>query len=729
MIQRIPFRNGLSSILSPVRREPTSAQILSFGGEIAAPPITPSASTDASDLWRPFLDEADSDNTLSITLSYNARNGRRTITLTGTTGTDTPVSETNVPCNHTQLLEQVVQVLVPGAILQPSRCEPIANPASEGWVDLHPTGRMLYRPTKQPQPSLAYSETLESTGVVLPAARPSETRLQSLCRLLKTFRHDIAVRLRFRPYVLSAATQRVLAAKRVSLGSEPTYSEVEAVLNLKQAYPDGVLLSAYLQDNGGIRVELAVRSSKPLADSARDAICGAVFGVGSSTLHADTKMNFSNILPKRIGCLSLCESITASVSEFSNVTIPVFRAPSEGGTTLGTWAGGRVAISERDRCRHVAIIGATGTGKSTLMLNMLAEDMKAGKGVLLIDPHGDLFQFAKEAVPEERKPDTIIADLSDPSNSFTFNVLGGGGGAPHVERNIIVSSLLRIFKQILWPEVQEAFGPMFELYYRNTMLLLMDSMGERATIDSFERVFQDDEFRRSLVERCTDTHVKRFWQTTAAKATRSEMSLTNISPYIICKFAPFTSNAHLKPILASAESSLDIQAVIDEQKICLVNLSKGIVGQGSAALVGALIVLRLIVSAQKQARLPEDQRQKLAVYLDEYQTYASDVLAEAIEECRKYGLQLVMANQSFTQIDGGRFKADIARSILANVANLICFRTGNSDRAYVEDHLGLNGDTGQLAFLPDYTAIGRLLESGRPTAPLKFCTNVAMQSW
>jgi hypothetical protein len=385
-----------------------------------------------------------------------------------------------------------------------------------------------------------------------------------------------------------------------------------------------------------------------------------------------------------------------------------------------TFEGQTVAIADPDRALHTFSIGATGTGKSTLLLNQLRADMEAGKGLILIDPHGDLWEKAHKLVPSKRRRDVVSGHLGDPKRSFTMNVLASLGGDPATERNAIVNGLLRMFTRTLWPGVPEAFGPLFELYYRNAMLLLMEGEGDKATFLMLERVFQDRKYRKDLLEVCQTEPVLTFWNTTVPEITYDDWSLGNMAPYITSKFAPFTSNALLRPVLGSPTSSLDLSGAIDGGKIVLINLAKGTVGDGSARLVGSLLTMRLVAAAQRQMNLPESERKAFVAYLDEFQTYATEHIAEGIEETRKYKLSLVLACQSLGQIDGSARRSDVGRSIIANVANLIAFRLGVDDAKILANWFEPDFSADDLMYLPNHRAVARLLVGGQALRPVEF---------
>jgi hypothetical protein len=272
----------------------------------------------------------------------------------------------------------------------------------------------------------------------------------------------------------------------------------------------------------------------------------------------------------------------------------------------------------------------------------------------------------------------------------------------------------------LWVDVQLAFGPMFEQYFRNGILLLMEAQGEKATVLDFERIFYDEDFRDDLLARCETTEVRDFWQKTAANVTSSDHNLESMAPYVTSKMSPFTTNAALRPMLAAETSSLDLIAAIRDRRIVLINLAKGIVGEGAARLAGGLITMRLVASAQTQMRLAASRRQPFNAYLDEFQNYATEHLAEAIAETRKFKLRLVLACQSLGQIDGRAQRPDVAQSILANVANLIAFRLGVSDAHVLAQWFAPAFTPEDLMYLPNFRAVGRFISGGNTLRPVEF---------
>jgi hypothetical protein len=561
----------------------------------------------------------------------------------------------------------------------------------------------------------------ELEGVILPSMHLSSEGLSVAVDLMRMLGDDAALAIELKLVRFDAPALRILADARDSAAEVDARSRVEAVRQFAEVIPDDVVMSALLREGSGVSLAASILSRDGLDDATARSFCHALFGAGLATGHETAALDLGTVYPRRFALDRLTRGIASAARRTLARAVPVYEPPATGGVTLGAaMDGGRVVIGEYDRAVHQIVIGATGTGKSTLLLNQVAADMNAGKGLLLVDPHGDLWQAAVGLVPTNRRDDLVLAHLGDPRYAFTMNVLSGMGANSEAEMSATVNALLRLFKNSLWPGVPEAFGPMFEMYFTQAMLLVMEAEGGEATILDFERVFRDEEFRRSAIERCSNRATVDFWQKTVSRITHDEISLNNMAPYVISKLSPFTTNRALAPILGARHSSLDLKAAIAGGKIVLINLAKGFVGAGAARLVGTLIAMRLVAAAQAQSVLAEDERKVFVAYLDEFQTYATENIAEAIEETRKYRLRLVLACQSLGQVDGAGGRPHVGASILANVGNLVSFRVGVDDARRLAPWFEPAFRYEDLLYLPNHMALARLLVAGRAVQPVEF---------
>jgi hypothetical protein len=348
--------------------------------------------------------------------------------------------------------------------------------------------------------------------------------------------------------------------------------------------------------------------------------------------------------------------------------------------------------------------------------------MKAGRGVILIDPHGDLWEKALRLVPGRRLGDLALVHPTDARGAFTMNVLERLSDDREGEHGRVIDELLDFFKRSQWREVPDAFGPMFTNYFRNGLLLLLGADGDNASVLDFTRIFSDDSYRSDLIKRCKNPEVVRFWRDIVAEA-EYEARLSNHAPYVVCKLSPIVGNVHLKRILGANRSTLDFGKVIAEQKICLINLAQPHLAKEASRFLGGMITARLVASAKAcQVSVADTQRKRVNVYLDEFQTYISHGLADGLAEVRKYGLNLVLANQSLSQLQGDRYQAEVAEAVMSNAANVIAFRVGIADAMRLAIRFEPNLSPAQLARLPNYHAAGIVVRGSDIATPEVFAT-------
>ena len=380
--------------------------------------------------------------------------------------------------------------------------------------------------------------------------------------------------------------------------------------------------------------------------------------------------------------------------------------------------GREVVVSVEDLRQHLYIVGQTGVGKSTMLKAIALSDAAAGRPFIMVDPHGDLHAEALDALPRSVRSRAVVADAGDFDSPFSLNILEVTGPYAAIQRNFIANQMIGLFKSV-YGHNPDAFGPMFEAYFRGALFLLMDAGGQDASLLDLERVFGDGPYRRGLLEKCTDPSVTSFWRNIAQKA-GGEASLENIAPYITSKLSQLAGNPLLRPILCSSRTTLDIPRALSEGRSVLVNLAKGLTGS-DAAILGGIVTIRLFAAGMERARLPVAERRSTRVILDEFQTYGTvSILAEALAEVRKYGLSIVLANQSIAQVDGR--SGDIAHAILGNIGNLSVFRVGPMDAALLAEWLGPEVSAASLLRLPNHTSIARLLHAGEPSPSVQFQT-------
>ncbi len=378
-----------------------------------------------------------------------------------------------------------------------------------------------------------------------------------------------------------------------------------------------------------------------------------------------------------------------------------------------------VTFARADRSRHAYIIGATGTGKSTLLYNMIRQDIENGEGVCLVDPHGDLHSQILNAIPERRKNDVVIVDPCDFKHAVGINFLECSDNYKPIQMNFIVNEMIKIFDRLY--DLRTTGGPMFEQYMRNALLLAMDSDFPGATLMDITAIFEDKDYRKFLLDRCYSAIVKSFWLKQAERA-GGEAALENMTPYITSKLNQFTTNALLRPIIGQSKNTINFREAMDKGKIVLVNLSKGLLGELDAQLLGMLIIGKIFSSAMGRVTMKPENRRPLFLYIDEFQNFTTDSIAYLLSEARKFGIHLTLANQNLAQLNSGSGKQNILDAVLGNVGSMIILRLGAIDSEKMAVYTKPELDSQDLQELPDFTAAARILSSNAPTRPFVFKT-------
>ena len=396
----------------------------------------------------------------------------------------------------------------------------------------------------------------------------------------------------------------------------------------------------------------------------------------------------------------LCSEEVASVFHFPNIKYnksPVIKwqqykiaaapnnLPTEGlylGENVFRGDRKKVYIKRDDRRRHFYIIGKSGTGKSTILKEMVKQDLKEGEGTCLIDPHGDLAEGVMPHVPRERADDVIVFDPGDLGRPMGLNILEAY--TPD-EKEFMSQEALAIFIKMFGEEIM---GPRLQHYFRNGCLTLMDDEQEGATLIDLPRLFTDDSWQRYKVNKVKNPVVKAFWEKEmAATGAREKQEMI---PYFSAKFGPFVTNAQIRNIIGQTKSGFDFRKVMDEGKILLCNLSKGKLGDLNAQLLGMVMVAKLQMGAMSRVDTAEEERKDFYLYVDEFQNFVTDSFASILSEARKYRLNLIMAHQYIAQITkshgGGKGMHEdttIRDAVFGNVGSMMCFKIGAQDAEYM----------------------------------------------
>ena len=328
-------------------------------------------------------------------------------------------------------------------------------------------------------------------------------------------------------------------------------------------------------------------------------------------------------------------------------------------------------IKARDRQRHMYIIGKTGMGKSTLLENMAAQDIQNGEGVAFIDPHGSAAEILLDYVPEHRVNDVIYFAPFDLSNPISFNVMEDVGAD---KRHLVVSGLMSTFKKI-WVD---AWSARMEYILTNALLALIEYPD--TTLLSVNRLFSDKVYRNRVIDYIKDPAVKAFW--TDEFANYTDRFAAEALPAIQNKIGQFTGNPLIRNIIGQPHSSFDIRQIMDEKKILIMNLSKGLVGETNANLLGSMLTTRIYLAAMSRADLPIATMKTMPnfyFYVDEFQSFANATFANILSEARKYHLNLIIAHQYIEQME-----EDVRNAVFGNVGTTIAFRVGPFDAEVLE---------------------------------------------
>jgi len=363
-------------------------------------------------------------------------------------------------------------------------------------------------------------------------------------------------------------------------------------------------------------------------------------------------------------------------------------------------------IRPDDRRRHVYAIGKTGMGKSTLLENMLFSDIQSGKGIAVIDPHGDLADSVLKMVPRERTNDVVLFDPADRDYPLSFNMLEC---RTEEQRPLIASGLMAVFTK-LWPDV---WSGRMEHILRNTLLALIESSGN--SMLGIMRMYADDVFRKKIVARITDPLVKSFWEDEFNSW--SEKFRTEAVAAIQNKVGQLLSTPLIRNIVGQVASTLDIRHAMDTGKIIIANLSKGKLGEDNSNFLGSMLVTKFQLDAMSRADVAERDRRDFYLYVDEFQNFATNSFATILSEARKYRLCLTMANQYIGQLTPDKSNTMLRDAVFGNVGTLVSFQIGSEDAEEIAEQFGDEKLKDDLIDLPKYHAYMRLMIDGVTSRP------------
>lgn len=367
-------------------------------------------------------------------------------------------------------------------------------------------------------------------------------------------------------------------------------------------------------------------------------------------------------------------------------------------------------IKRVDRRQHTYILGKSGTGKTTLMHNMMVQDIVNGEGVCVVDPHGEFVESLLEKIPESRKNDVVYFNPADTEASIGFNVLE----LPDPKyKHLVASGLMGIFTKI-WAGTWSA---RMEYILNNCVLALLDTPG--STLLGITRILVDKEYRQRIVQNIKDPVVRSFW-VNEYEEWKDQFRNEAIAP-IQNKVGQFLSTALIRNIVGQQKSTIDIFEIMNTGKIFLVNVSKGRIGEDNASLLGAMIITKIQLAAMERVRILEEERIDFFLYVDEFQNFATDSFANILSEARKYRLNLTVGHQYIGQLVTDS-STKVRDAVFGNVGTMIMFRVGAADAEFLEKEFTPEFTVQDMVNLPNRSIYVKLMANGVTSRPFSATT-------
>jgi hypothetical protein len=366
-----------------------------------------------------------------------------------------------------------------------------------------------------------------------------------------------------------------------------------------------------------------------------------------------------------------------------------------------------IFMNAEDRMRHFYVVGQTGTGKTTILKNMIAQDIRNGNGCCFIDPHGTDVQEILSYVPKERIDDVIYFDPAHMERPMGLNMLEFDPRFPE-QKTFVINELMGIFNKLF--DMKVGGGAMFEQYFRNSTGLVMEHPESGNTLLEIGRVLSDKKFRDMKLEYCKNPLIKQFWKN--AEATQGEQGLENFVPYITSKFDGFLSNEIMRPIVTQEKSAFNFREIMDNKKILLVNLSKGRLGEINANLIGMILVGKIQMAALSRVDMFGKPMNDFYLYIDEFQNVTTDSISSILSEARKYRLSLNVAHQYIAQLEEG-----IRDAVFGNVGSMAVYRVSPEDAEFLEKKFAPIFTATDITKLDNFNSYVNMLVKGTPAKP------------
>jgi hypothetical protein len=364
-----------------------------------------------------------------------------------------------------------------------------------------------------------------------------------------------------------------------------------------------------------------------------------------------------------------------------------------------------VYVSNEDRLRHIYIIGKTGVGKSELLLDLIMQDVREGKGLCFMDPHGDAVEDVLKMIPPERAEDVIYFNPADVGRPMGINLLEA---KTEDQKHFAAASVINMMYKLFDPYKTGIVGPRFEHAVRNAMLTVMSEEGN--TFIEVMRILTDSKFVQELLPKVSDPIIRRYWTDQIAQT--SDFHKSEVLDYITSKFGRFVTNKMIRNIIGQSKSSFSFREVMDTGKILLVNLSKGGLGEENSSFLGLILVPRILMAAMSRGDVPKEQRRDFFLYVDEFQNFATPDFAVILSEARKYRLGLCVANQFIGQMD-----EEVKNAIFGNVGSLISYRIGVTDANYLQHEFSPTFNQEDLLNIEKYNVYIKTIVNNEPVPP------------
>ena len=362
-------------------------------------------------------------------------------------------------------------------------------------------------------------------------------------------------------------------------------------------------------------------------------------------------------------------------------------------------------IKRKDRRQHMYVVGKTGTGKSVFIHNIIVQDITNGEGICVVDPHGELVEGILHKIPKSRAKDIIYFNPADTDFPIGFNILD----LPDPKyKHLVASGLMGIFTKI-WAGVWSA---RMEYILNNAILALLDT--PNTTLLGIPRLLVDKDYRQRIIANLKDPVVKAFW-VNEFEEWQDKFRNEAIAP-IQNKVGQFLSTAIIRNVVGQSKSTIDIFDLMNQGKILLVNVSKGRIGEDNAALLGAMLITKIQLSAMERVRVPEEKRKDFYLYVDEFQNFATDSFAGVLSEARKYRLNLIIAHQYIGQLVTD-VSTKIRDAVFGNVGTMVLFRVGAADAEFLENEFEPEFTIQDMVNLPNYKIYLKLMVNGVTSRP------------